>query len=212
MKFIDLSKTISEDMSIYPGCDGPTLTRISDIESGDAFRLTKIEISTHTGTHLDCTTHVMKEGYYTDDKDINHFGGPGIVIDCRNYLNLEMGVDVLDGYDLEGKEFILFYGDYMKYWKTDKFWEGFPLFSEELLTYLGTKKGVKGIGFDFGTFDLVSDPNLSKHKHFLANDRTVVENLDHLDELLGKEFIFTAFPLKFEKGDGSPVRAVAMVN
>jgi kynurenine formamidase len=33
-----------------------------------------------------------------------------------------------------------------------------------------------------------------------------------LNSLIDKEFIFIAFPLKIENGDGSPVRAVALID
>jgi len=37
-------------------------------------------------------------------------------------------------------------------------------------------------------------------------------NLDGLEPLIGKSFPFSCLPLKFERADGSPVRAVAMLD
>jgi|SRR3989338_2974798 len=45
-------------------------------------------------------------------------------------------------------------------------------------------------------------------KKLLAHDVLLVGELVNLDEL-PKSFYFSAFPLSFKKGDGSPVRAIA---
>ena len=50
------------------------------------------------------------------------------------------------------------------------------------------------------------------HQIFLEHEKTVVENLTNLDKLLGKDFTFVALPLKIKGGDGSPVRAVALLD
>jgi kynurenine formamidase len=39
----------------------------------------------------------------------------------------------------------------------------------------------------------------------------IIENLKDTDELTGKEFTLHAFPLNITGGDGSPVRAVAVL-
>jgi kynurenine formamidase len=39
----------------------------------------------------------------------------------------------------------------------------------------------------------------------------IIENLCNLRQLIHKEFIFSALPLKIEGADGSPVRACAII-
>jgi arylformamidase len=49
------------------------------------------------------------------------------------------------------------------------------------------------------------------HTILLERDIVIIENLTNLRALPDNEFVFCCFPLKIEKADGSPVRAVALV-
>jgi kynurenine formamidase len=40
----------------------------------------------------------------------------------------------------------------------------------------------------------------------------LIENLTGLEQLIGKPFLFSCLPLKLDQGDGSPVRAVAILD
>jgi kynurenine formamidase len=48
------------------------------------------------------------------------------------------------------------------------------------------------------------------HQTLLRGEVVIVECLAHLDEL-PPEVTFIALPLKLEAGDGSPVRAIALI-
>jgi kynurenine formamidase len=68
--------------------------------------------------------------------------------------------------------------------------------------------GLRGIGFDA--------PSLGKsgpeHKALLSQDLAIFESLVNLKDLVGKKFFLSCAPLKFEDGDGSPVRAYAITD
>jgi len=52
---------------------------------------------------------------------------------------------------------------------------------------------------------------MTVHKVFFAKNMVIIENLVNLDGLFGREFIFSCLPLKIHEADGSPVRAVAIL-
>ena len=52
---------------------------------------------------------------------------------------------------------------------------------------------------------------LINHKTFLSANMIIIENLTGLEQLMDKKFWFSCFPLKIEEGDGSPVRACAII-
>lgn len=212
MKLIDLSQTLESGMTVFPGAPEAVFEKVGNLEAGDSYSLIKFEMTTHVGTHIDCNSHTKNGGFCADTQDINFFAGKGIVIDCSSCgENSEIGMELIGKYDLTDKEYILFHTGWDKYWGEEKFWKGFPLLSDELLAYLSNHDRVKGIGVDYGSIDPVDDAKLSKHGIFLKNEKSVVENLTNLETLLGKDFVFVALPLKFKNGDGSPIRAVAIV-
>jgi kynurenine formamidase len=49
------------------------------------------------------------------------------------------------------------------------------------------------------------------HTALLRNNVILIENLKNLDQLIGRHFLFSCLPLNIKSGDGSPVRAVAML-
>ena len=71
------------------------------------------------------------------------------------------------------------------------------------------KKRPKFIGV-VGYFE--TDSELEKEKHLLKEGIISFEGLINVDQLpRNKEFMFYALPLKIKNGDGSPVRAIAVI-
>lgn len=210
MKLIDLTHTFENNMTVFPGMNPAIVEQMLTVEEHGC-KVTKLEIVTHMGTHLDCKAHVFAEGFTTSDQDINSFCGNGLVIDCSHLkANEEIGIDVLNNYDINEKEFLLFYTGWDKYWNSNKYIENFPVISVELAQYLANSN-IKGIGLDVISIDRVDNSELSTHKIVLGKNKIIIENLKGLNQLVDKKFMFLCLPLKIKDGDGSPIRAVAMV-
>lgn len=211
MKAIDLTYTIKEEMTVFPGTEMPKLITTSNYEK-DGFRETSISMYSHVGTHMDPPAHIYPDRTTLDEFPASQFVGKGLVIDCRD---LNEGDDItIDcilkyGKKAEKVDFLLFNTGWDKYWGTDKYFEDYPCVNDEVLDYV-LSGNYKGIGFDTIGIDPVSDENLSRHKKlFKDKDIVNIENLKNL-ELCGDEiFNFSCCPLKVENSDGAPVRAVA---
>ena len=210
MKVIDLTHVFQEKMSFFPGADAPILEQVSSVDK-DGYKVTRIDMTTHLGTHLDCKAHVFEDGFTTSSCDVNKFFGQAVLIDCSMVKEgEEIGVDILKKYDLSDKDFVLIYTGWDKYWRDEKYIGDFPVLSKECAEYLA-ESNIKGIGLDVISIDKISDAELVNHKIVLGKDIIVVENLKDLDKVVGKNFKFSAFPLKIKDGDGCPVRAVAII-
>ena len=76
-----------------------------------------------------------------------------------------------------------------------------------------TASGKKGVGLDTISLDPIADTDLTLHKRlFREHDIVIIENLDNLDRIGPGLFTLCALPMRHADADGSPIRAVAMVD
>jgi kynurenine formamidase len=208
MKVIDLSHTINPDVTIFPGMEQPVFEEI-DIEG---YKELKITMYTHTATHIDVPCHIIKGTKSLNDLTADWFVGRGVVIDCKGLPEGGITLDFLKKHEqkIKNAEFILLNSGWSKKWKTDGYLSGFPTLTAEASEWL-TKFKLKGIGLDSISLDPVPDMTLPNHKIVLKHDIIIVENMTNMDAIPEGDFIFQCLPLKIDKADGSPVRAVAIV-
>lgn len=213
MKIIDLTHTIKENMPVYPGTEPPTLQPANTYEK-DGFKQTKISMFSHTGTHMDPPAHLFKERKTLDQFPAEQFFGKALVIDCRNLSTGELITSAhLQKYGklVNEADFLLFNLGWDKFWGTDAYFGDYPCIDDDVLDYI-IRGNYKGIGFDVIGLDPIADENLTRHKKLFENNDIVnIENLKNL-ELCGRElFLFSCCPLKIEESDGSPIRAIAIL-
>ncbi len=211
MKIIDLTHEIKENMPVYPGTEPPRLIPANSYEK-DGFKETLLQTYTHVGTHVDPPAHLYPEGKTLDEFSADQFIGKALVIDCRSLKegeSITMEFLLKYGDKVQEADFLLFNLGWDKYWGTDAYFGDYPCVDDEVLDFI-IKGQYKGIGFDVIGLDPIADVNLTRHKKlFKECDIVNIENLKDL-ELCGEDlFMFSCFPLKLEKGDGSPIRAVA---
>ena len=80
MKIVDLSYTVSPDMPVYPGTEQPVFIDACSIEE-TGFREKKITMYSHTGTHIDAPSHLIKDANTLDFLGIEHFYGSALMLD-----------------------------------------------------------------------------------------------------------------------------------
>lgn len=197
-------------MPVYPGTRPPVFKRECTFKE-HGFNETDIHMFTHTGTHIDLPLHIIDNGDSTDNVPVDRFIGKGLVCDfAKRADNYKIRVADFDKYtqQINNSDFVIIYTGWSKKWGIDAYFEGFPVLTEEAMRYLATFN-IKGIGMDAISPDPVGSETLPVHKIALAKGILIIENLTNIENLIDKDFTFTCFPLKFEKGDGSPIRAVA---
>ncbi|HTY00472.1 MAG TPA: cyclase family protein [Bacteroidota bacterium] len=210
MTILDLSHAIMQGMPVYPGTDPPRIEDAAVIQhEGYAEKL--VSMFTHTGTHMDAPAHILPEGKTLDQFPVDQFFGPGFVVDVADSPP-EVSVDKLRGFEEKFRncEFLLLHTGWHRKWGSEGYYGNFPVLSIEAATWLGGF-GFKGIGIDAISVDPVGSTELPVHRVLLAHNMIIVENLTGIDRLVGKEFLFCCMPLKIERADGSPVRAVAFL-
>jgi kynurenine formamidase len=213
MRIIDLTHTISETMPVFPGTEPPKLEPANTYEK-DGFKETLMTMYTHTGTHMDPPAHLFPGRTSLDAFPVDQFVGKAIVIDCTD---VPAGGKITMAYidrvrsDADSAEFLIFNTGWGRYWGKDEYFGDFPVIDEDVADYakIGNKKG---IGVDVISIDPMADSNLTTHrKLFKDSEIVVIENLKDLGRIGSEPFTFIALPLKHKDGDGSPIRAIALV-
>lgn len=211
-RIIDLSHTLETDMPVYPDSDSPKIEQIADISTHN-YAETRLNLLSHTGTHIDFPAHLIENGCTVDCVPPDRFFGSGMVIDCRLGKSAKIiRKSFLFQFDslLQEIDFLLFCTGWSQLWNTPRYNDDFPLLDEEAAGYL-TTLNLNGIGFDTPSVDPVGSEDMQNHHIFLGSNIFLIENLTNLGLLVGEIFHFACFPLKIKNGDGSPVRAVGII-
>lgn len=210
MHVIDLSHTVVTDMPVYPGDDGVSVQRVREI-GRDGYSLTNLCMSTHSGTHVDIAAHMHAEAPAMDWLGPANFAGWGAVLDLTHSPNRFIDADdfaPLAG--MEGLDFILIRTGWDAKWGAPEYFRDHKYLTPTACRYLAGLD-IKGIGMDFPSPDPLDSRDFAAHRLVLGAGLVAVENLANLGELPSEGFVFTALPLKIAGGDGSPVRAAAIV-
>lgn len=212
MKGIDLTHVIHSDMPVFPGTEQPIFEEANTLEK-DGFREAKINMYSHTGTHIDAPAHMLSDGPYLDDLDINKFIGKATILDFSNENIDIIEIENLKSYEekIEIAEFVLIKTGWNKFWGHQKYYEDFPALSEEAAKWI-SEFNLKGIGIDAISIDEMKSTTFEVHKILMSKSIIIIENLTNLDSISSEYFVLSILPLKNKNADGSPVRAIAIEN
>ena len=206
---LDLTHTITEGMPVYPGTEPPTLEQANTVEK-DGFAEKLLRMYSHTGTHIDAPAHMLAKGPSLDQLAAGHFVGMACVIDVAEESVIEKALLETQAALLDGCDFVLFHTGWSEYWGQEGYFSDFPVLSLDAARWLA-QRGLKGVGFDAISVDPVGTTDFMNHYVFFHAGMISIENLMGLEALIGKRFLFSCLPLKLEDADGSPVRAVAIL-
>ncbi|MDC7222192.1 MAG: cyclase family protein [Spirochaetales bacterium] len=207
---IDLTHPITENMPVYPGTEPPLIEEACTLEE-HRFREKRLTLFSHTGTHMDAPYHLLEKGPTLDDFPLDHFTGRAFMLDASEEGGL-IEVDRIrtSAGEIGKADFLLIRTGWSAYWGRADYFGRFPVLSEEAARAL-VELDLKGIGLDCISADPMGSTRLPNHKILLGAGMVIVENLCRLEELPREGCHFSAFPLKIERADGSPVRAFARV-
>ncbi len=199
-------------MPVFPGDGQPEFEQASFIED-QGFNEKKITFYTHTGTHIDVSSHVKQDGMTIDMFDIDKFTGKALIIDLTGITADLIGINDLSGYEsgLKSIDFAVLKTGWSRYWGEERYCRDFPVLSTAAAEWL-LQFNLKGIGIDALSVDALEDDSLPVHRVLFGKELIIIENLNNLEMIEnGVVFILSCLPLKFTGADGSPVRAAAIL-
>jgi arylformamidase len=207
-RYIDLSHPIEPGMTCFPGDPEP---RIEPLTMAPPWRVTRLQLGSHTGTHIDAPAHYVSGGRSISDYPLERFFPVGMVVPLAWHGDDEaIAPEALRPYlaALPPGAALLLRTGWDRYWKTERYLHH-PYLSPTAALLLA-EAGVALVGIDALNVDSTQQGSAHAHAALLGNDVLIVENLTGLDRLLpGLHYQCAFLPLPLAGLDGSPVRALA---
>lgn len=200
---IDITRPIAPGMHTYPGDPPVEVIPISTVAAGSA-AVSALHLGTHTGTHVDPPSHLIGGGRSVDQLDLDVLMGPATVIDLP-------GVGPITQQELAAAT-PAWCARMLLRTHAGELWEGMePRTGYRSLTQ-GTAEwlaaaGVRLVGIDYLSVDAADRPDLPAHRALLAAAVIIVECLD-LRAVAPGDYTLACLPLRLQRGDGAPARAV----
>jgi len=204
----DISVPFKQGMIYLPGDPAPPkIYRLSDRELGSKVTMSMIEITSHTGTHIDTPLHFIPGGSTVSDMPLDATVGPCRVIEIKDKEKIR--VSELEKNKIKKGERLLFKTrNSPRAYAGDKFVEDYVYLDGDAADFLVAKKTIL-FGLDNITIGYFKDPeNLNRtHTTLLGAGIYIIEDLA-LDGVPAGEYELICLPLLMWKGDAGPCRAI----
>jgi arylformamidase len=203
-RFYDITIPIESGMISWPG-DGPVnVERVRSMDDGDRLNQSRIDMSAHTGTHMDAPIHFIQNGEGIDSTALDLLVGPVVVIQIPNVM--EIGASQLESSVIPvGTERLLLKTDNAKLLGKREFDQGYTYITLDGARYL-IDHGVRLVGIDYLSVAEYGKGEVV-HRELLGAGIVIIEGLD-LREVLPGIYNMTALPLRISDCDGAPARVV----
>ena len=202
MKIHDVTRLISEDMTVYKDRESKKIKRtvVADYEKADYYE-SRMDMDMHCGTHIDAPLHMIKGGDTIEKYDLSKFIGDCKLFDLTD-VNEAIRKKDIENLDIQKDDIVIF--------KTkNSFDQGYnPKFvyiEEDAALYL-SEKGIKTVGIDAMSIERDKKEHPS-HKIILGANIGVIEDL-YLKNVGQGQYFLSALPLNIRGSEASPIRAV----
>ncbi|MGC9333252.1 MAG: cyclase family protein [Anaerolineae bacterium] len=211
MRIYDVSVPITEVMPVWPGDPRVRIEKVASLAKGDEANLTHLQMSCHTGTHVDAPYHFDMRGLTVDKLDPELLIGPAFVAE----------VDRLEGnriqvYDLASLHLPKSVTRLLLKTTNSYFWEDRQIEFERDYVCLDSqsaawivRRGIQLVGIDYLSVEAFQTSDHQVHKILLGSGVVIVEGLD-LSRVPAGPCQLVCLPLKIEGGDGAPARVLVI--
>jgi kynurenine formamidase len=213
-KLIDLSHPLEHGQLNFP-YDPKITVLVHNTVASIGYNMTQLSLATHQGTHLDVPYHFYDDGKTVDQMPLDCFYGPAVLIDlapgarlaARTPITVEMFQPHAEKFQPGAK--VIYRTGWDQMFGTAASFSDLPSLTREAADWIaGRRIGLLGM-------DTLTPSTDWKEVHLALLKKgvevVIVEGLANL-ERLPEQFTFVGFPLNIKGRDGSPIRAVAIVD
>lgn len=208
MKLIDISWPISTATTGYKDKKSVHISATKEFDK-DGVRESTIQLSAHSGTHIDAAAHFLRDGKTIDEMALERFIGSSIVLDLMQVTDSITADDLKEyGNHIQEEDIILFKTTNSIIPATDPFSPHFIYLHESGARYLIEKK-VKAVGIDYLGIER-GDPSHQTHTLLMHADILIIEGL-RLAAVEPGHYPFICLPLNIIGTEAAPARAVLLI-
>lgn len=206
MRIYDVTLTISPELVVWPGDPPIVAERVSKIEEGAIANVTRLEMSAHTGTHVDAPFHFLANGDTVETLSLKLLTGRAYVVHLPDVDLITR--EVVENADIPPRtRRVLFKTRNSNHWtkKHKEFNTNYVALAPDAAETL-IQRGVKLIGVDYLSIAPFEDV-APTHNMLLEAGVIIVEGLD-LSKVDAGRYTLYCLPLKIKGSDGAPARAM----
>ena len=207
-KIHDISIILGKESAVWPG-DTP-YSRESEIvaEKGDTWQIASLQMSSHSGTHIDLPKHLFHDRKALHEYPASSFILPAHVVESFDAVSVKP--DILTGVPVQPGDAVLF--------KTENSRIGLVsggeftrryVYIEQETALLCTGKKAALLGTDYMSVDKGDVDENPVHTLLMENDILILENIN-LEAVAPGKYTLVCLPLRLYDGEASPVRAVLL--
>ena len=203
----DVSVPVRHGGVVYPGNPPISITAIQSIAAGNTANVSRIDLGSHTATHVDAPLHFMDGGAGVDELPLDVLIGPARLIRFSDDV-LVVGEAELRRHDLGGVTRLLIKTRNSAWLASGsaEFHSDFTHVTPDGAEYL-VSLGVRLVGVDYLSVEQFRSPHHKTHKTLLSNGVVIVEGLV-LSEPPAGDYELYCLPMLLAGLDGAPARTV----
>ena len=203
LRIHDVTVPLTPGLACYPG-DPPFALESVQRLGESPYALSRLVLSTHTGTHVDAPAHFVPGGATVDQLPLEILMGKARVVEVLARERIQR--EDLESLDLRDDLRVLLKTRMSGQLHRSAYQQDHVYLSHDAAVYL-VQAGLKLVGFDYLSIDRFGSTEFAAHHALLGRGVIVVEALD-LSEVEPGEYEMACLPLRVGSGDGAPARVV----
>ena len=200
-KIYDITQTISPGMLLWPGDQAVVFKKV---EYEGISSLTQLDLSVHTGTHVDAPAHIISEGRGVDQLEMEQLTGLARVCHITEIHCIDRAL--LSNIDLDGVSRLLLKTSNSTLLGLSNFNKDYISLTEDAAEYL-VEKGIRFLAMDYLSVDEFATKIFPVHRVLLNAGVVIVEGVN-LSEVPVGDYEMLCLPLKLKNCDGAPARVI----
>jgi arylformamidase len=170
----------------------------------DGVRNSTVQLSSHTGTHVDAPSHFINDGLSIDQIALDRLVGDAVVLDMTN-VSTHITRDHLVDKNIQKGDIVLLKTTNSLIPATGKFTPRFVYLEASGAQYLAQKE-VKAVGIDYLGLEH-SQPDHASHMFLMHADVVIIEGL-RLQHVAPGIYMCVCLPLNIIGLEAAPARAI----
>ena len=206
-KIYDITLTITPGMPSWPGEPVVKLSRFSKIEDGANANVSQLDMSAHTGTHVDAPYHFLTHGNTIETLPLDAMMGTVQVVELPDSCDV-IDSEVLKTAGIQTRlERVLFKTRNSHYWEQNlkEFQTNFVGITDDGAQFL-VDSGIRFVGIDYLS---IAPYKHSRPTHeILLKSNVVILEGANLSGVPAGNYELICLPMKLGGSDGAPARVL----